>query len=45
MATRKMPQDSIAAKYNGLSSMQKVLYLKDFIRIDRAMEKSNENKK
>ena len=45
MSTRKIAQDATAAKYNGLSSMQKFLYLKDFRRIDKAMEKFNQNRK
>lgn len=45
MSARKLPQDPMAAKYNGLTSMQKFLYLKDFRRIDKAIEKSNQNKK
>ena len=45
MSARKLPQDPMTAKYNGLSSMQKVLYLKDFRRIDKAMGKDNQNKK
>ena len=45
MSNRKLSQDPMVAKYNGLSSMQKFLYLKEFRRIDKAMEKFNQNKK
>ena len=45
MSNRKISQDPMVAKYSGLTSMQKFLYLKEFRRVDKAMEKFNQNKK
>ena len=38
MSNRKTSQDPMVAKYNRLSSMQKFLYLKDFRKVDKAMD-------
>lgn len=45
MKNRKQPHEQFTMKDNGLSSMQEVLYQKEFNRADKETIKKNQNKK
>ncbi|WP_156316760.1 YfhE family protein [Bacillus sp. FJAT-22090] len=45
MKNRKQPHEQFTMKDNGLSSMQEVLYQKEFNRADKETNKKNQNKK
>lgn len=45
MKDQRPPHERLTTKYNGLSSMQEVLYRKEFKRADNATSKNGQNKK
>ena len=45
MADRKLPHEQSTTKDNGLTSMQEVLYRKEFKRADKTAEKNKQHKK
>ncbi|MGX9134344.1 YfhE family protein [Rummeliibacillus sp. JY-2-4R] len=45
MKDQKLPPQHFTTKYNGLTSMQEILYRKDFQRADAANEKDKRTKK
>ena len=45
MADRKLPHEQLTTKDNGLTSMQEVLYRKEFKRADKTAEKNKQHKK
>lgn len=42
MKNRKQPHEQFTMKDNGLSSMQEVLYQKEFNRVDKEITKKNQ---
>lgn len=42
---RKQPHEQLTMKNNGLTSMQEVLYRKEFKQADKKMVKNDQNKK
>ncbi|MEI4770602.1 YfhE family protein [Psychrobacillus sp. FJAT-51614] len=45
MKNRKAPHEQFTMKNNGLTSMQEVLYQKEFTRADKETDKKNQIKK